>query len=156
MNNLASILQSLFEFHESLLNTTMKKREIIIRGEINPLLTVLADESKLIKKIKETDKRRMDLLGEEAYKSSLSSLIDGQPEGEDKQQMISMHQQLKLLFEKIDRINRSNQEMLHQSLALTQYMIDQMLPLREESGHYGSAAGSREMRESVRLFDAKA
>lgn len=156
MNNLASILQSLFEFHESLLNTTMKKREIIIGGDINPLLSVLAEESKLIKKIKETDKRRIDLLGEEAYKSSLSSLIDRQSDGEEKQQLITLHQQLKLLFEKIDRINRSNQELLHQSLAFTQYMIDRMLPMAEESGHYGSAASSQEKTRSVRLFDAKA
>jgi flagellar biosynthesis/type III secretory pathway chaperone len=156
MNNLKAILHLLIELHVSLLETVKKKHKILISGEINPLLSILSDESKLIKKIKEADKRRIEVLGEGADKTSLKKIIEIQPDGDEKKELISIYDQLKILFQEVESVNGSNQQLLQQSLAFTQYMIEQMLPMSEGSGQYSSVAGSKEMKESVRLFDAKA
>jgi FlgN protein len=156
MNSLTGVLHSLVELHENLLTTARKKQQILIRAEMNPLLAILSEESKLIKKINEADQKRMASLGEEAYQSSLSALIEKQTDGAEREEWIHLHQQLQQLFQEIERVNQSNQQLLKQSLSFTKFMIEQMLPQSEGSGVYNPMAASKEMRDSVRLFDAKA
>jgi flagellar biosynthesis/type III secretory pathway chaperone len=156
MSNLTEILQELLALHSTLLETTKKKQQILISAEINPLLSILAEESKLIKKIKEADQKRLTILGEEAYKSSLSELIANQPDGEEKEEWIQIHKQLQRLFEEIGQVNEANQQLLEQSLAFTQYMIEQMLPVSDGTGVYNATAGTKEMKNDTRLFDTKA
>jgi flagellar biosynthesis/type III secretory pathway chaperone len=154
MNKLTVLLQTLAELHEKLLETVKKKQQILINGEINPLLGILSEESKLVKKIKETDQVRASLLGEQ---SSLSDIISQEPDGAEKEEWVRLHQKLKQLLAEIQQVNEANQQLIKQSLAFTQFMMDQMLPKSEDSGVYSSKAGSKEQsKESVRLFDAKA
>jgi hypothetical protein len=156
MSNLTIILQELLELHDTLLDTAKRKQQILISAEINPLLAILAEESKLIKKIKETDKKRLTLLGEEAYQSSLSVLIETQPDGEEKEEWTKIHKQLQGLFAEIGRINEANQQLLEQSLAFTQYMMEQMLPEKNNAGLYNASASTKETKNDTRLFDTKA
>jgi flagellar biosynthesis/type III secretory pathway chaperone len=156
MSNLTSILKELAELHVTLLETAKKKQQILISGEINPLLSILAEESKLIKKIKEADQKRITVLGEEAYKLSLSELIKTQPDGEEKEEWIDIHKQLQSLFQEIGQTNDANQQLLQQSLAFTQFMMEQMLPANDGTGIYNASAGTKEMKNDIRLFDTKA
>ncbi|WP_284036445.1 flagellar protein FlgN [Neobacillus sp. 114] len=153
MNKLTVILQTLADLHESLLDTAKKKQRILIDGEINPLLAILSEEAKLVKKIKEADQVRTSLLGEQ---SSLSELIAQQPDGAKKEEWISLHQKLKQLIVELGQVNETNQQLIKQSLAFTNFMIEQMLPKSEDAGVYSSKAQSKEPNDSVRLFDAKA
>lgn len=156
MNSLTEILQELVVLHTTLLNTAKKKQQVLISAEINPLLSILAEESKLIKKIKDVDQKRITVLGEEAYKSSLSELINNQPDGKEKEEWIQIHKQLQSLFEEIGRINEANQQLLEQSLAFTQYMIEQMLPVSDGAGLYNATASTKEIKNDTLLFDTKA
>jgi flagellar biosynthesis/type III secretory pathway chaperone len=156
MSNLTEILQELLGLHDTLLETAKKKQQILISAEINPLLSILAEESKLIKKIKEADQKRLILLGEEAYKSSLSELIKNEPDGEEKVEWTNIHKQLQRVFDEIGRVNEQNQQLLEQSLAYTQFMIEQMLPEKNGSGLYNATARTKEMKNDTRLFDTKA
>lgn len=156
MSNLTSILKELTEQHVTLLETAKRKQQILISGEVNPLLSVLAEESKLIKKIKDTDQKRMAVLGEEAYKASLSELINNQPDGEEKQEWLSIHKQLQGLFQELGRVNEANQQLIQQSLTFTKFMMDQMIPESNDSGLYNAAAGTKDNKSNIRLFDTKA
>jgi flagellar biosynthesis/type III secretory pathway chaperone len=153
MNKLSVLLQTLADLHETLLETAKKKQQILISGEINPLLGVLSEESKLVKKIRESDQVRTTLLGEQ---SSLADIIAGEPEGAEKEELVRLLQKLKALLAEVQQVNETNQQLIKQSLAFTQFMMEQMLPKSEDSGVYSSKAGSKEPKESVRLFDAKA
>lgn len=153
MNKLTVILQTLAGLHESLLDTAKKKQRILIDGEINPLLAILSEEAKLVKRIKEADQVRTELLGEQ---SSLSDLIAQQPDGAKKEEWVSLHYKLKQLFGEIQQVNNTNQQLTKQSLAFTNFMIEQMLPKTEDAGVYSSKASSKEPSDAVRLFDAKA
>jgi flagellar biosynthesis/type III secretory pathway chaperone len=156
MNNLTEILQELVKLHTTLLQTAKKKQQVLISAEINPLLSILAEESKLLKKIKEADQKRITILGEEAYKSSLSELIRNQPDGKEKKEWIEIHKHLQSLFEEIGRVNEANQQLLEQSLAFTQYMMEQMLPVSDSAGIYNATANTKEIKNNTRLFDTKA
>jgi flagellar biosynthesis/type III secretory pathway chaperone len=156
MSSLTNILRELAEHYGILLETAKKKQQILISGEVNPLLSVLAEESKLIKKIKETDQKRMTLLGEDAYKASLSELINNQPDGEEKQEWLSIHKQLQGIFQELGRVNEANQQLIQQSLALTQFMMEQIIPESNDSGLYNASAGTKDTKTNIRLFDTKA
>jgi flagellar biosynthesis/type III secretory pathway chaperone len=156
MNSLTEILQELYELHVNLLDTAKKKQLILISGEINPLLSILAEESKLIKKIKEADSKRQTLLGEEAYKLSLTQLIQQQPDSKQKEDWKVIHSQLQNVFEELGKLNESNQQLIEQSLTYTQYMIEQMLPVTDSTGIYDKAAGTKDIKKDVRLFDSQA
>lgn len=153
MNKLTVILQTLADLHETLLDTAKKKQRILIDGDINPLLAILSEEAKLVKKIKEADQVRTVLLGEQ---SSLSDLIAHHQDGAEKDKWISLHQKLKKLLEEIEQVNDANQQLIKQSLDFTNFMIDQMLPKTEDAGVYSAKASLKEPSDSVRLFDVKA
>jgi flagellar biosynthesis/type III secretory pathway chaperone len=156
MSNLTEILKELVMLHNTLLEVAKKKQQVLISAEINPLLSILAEESKLLKKIKEVDQKRITTLGEEAYKSSLSELIQNQPDGEEKKEWIEIHKHLQSLFEEIGRLNEANQQLIEQSLAFTQYMMEQMLPVSDGAGIYSATANTKEIKNNTRLFDTKA
>lgn len=153
MNKVTVILQTLASLHETLLDTAKKKQQILISGEINPLLAILSEESKLVKKINEADQVRTALLGEQ---SSLSDIIASKPDGAEKEEWISLHQKLTQLLGEIKQVNGTNQQLIKQSLVFTNFMMEQMLPKSEDTGTYSPKAHSKELSESVRLFDAQA
>jgi flagellar biosynthesis/type III secretory pathway chaperone len=153
MNNLITILQTLAEFHQSLLETAKRKQQILILAEMKPLIAILAEESKLIKKINEADKQRMAILGEQ---STLSEIIERQAEGEEKKELLSLQAKLKSLFAEIERVNQTNQQLVEQSLTFTNFMMEQMLPKIDGTGTYSVKVDGKESNESVRFFDAKA
>jgi flagellar biosynthesis/type III secretory pathway chaperone len=156
MNNLTEVLQMLTDLHITLLETAKKKQEILISAEINPLLGIMADESKLIKKIKEVDEMRLEILEHDKSYLPLSKLIEQQPDGVTKAEWESKLKLLQRLFEEIDKVNKHNQQLIQQSLTYTQFMIEQMLPQSKDSGLYGSEAEAQDSREYARLFDLKA
>ena len=156
MNNLTEVLQMLTDLHITLLETAKKKQEILISAEINPLLAIMADESKLIKKIKEVDEMRMEVLEHDKSYLPLSKLIEQQPDGVTKAEWESKLKLLQRLFEEIDKVNKLNQQLIQQSLTYTQFMIEQMLPQSKDSGLYSSEAAAQDSREYARLFDLKA
>jgi flagellar biosynthesis/type III secretory pathway chaperone len=152
MSELTSILRALTELHERLLGIAKEKQEILVKGEIHALLSVLSEEAKLIKKIKEQDEARAALLGEN---TSLSYVIKQHPHEEEKQEWMMLHERLSGLLEEIGRVNQVNQQLLQQSLSFTQYMIEQMVP-KESSGLYHPSDVTKEAGDSIRFFDAKA
>jgi flagellar biosynthesis/type III secretory pathway chaperone len=156
MNSLTEVLQMLTDLHITLLETAKKKQDILISAEINPLLAIIADESRLIKKIKEADEMRMEVLEHDKAYLPLAKLIELQPDGETKVEWAAKMDLLKRLFEEIDRVNKLNQQLLQQSLTYTQFMLEQMLPQPEGTNLYGSDASAQESREYARLFDLKA
>jgi len=158
MNSLTEVLQMLTDLHMTLLQTAKKKQEILISAEINPLLAVMADESKLIKKIKEVDRLRMDVLEHDHSYFPLSQLIEQQTDEELKADWMGKLEVLQRLFEEIDKVNKMNQQLLEQALTYTQFMIEQLLPQRQDTGLYSSGreTGSQDAREYALLFDLKA
>ncbi|RHW33326.1 flagellar protein FlgN [Neobacillus notoginsengisoli] len=155
MNRLLEVLQLLADLHKQLLEIAKKKQEILISGDINLLLPLISEESKLLKKIKQAEEERTRAIGEDVNQS-FTRLIEQQPEGDLKEKMKSILGILQQRFEEIGRVNHLNQQLLEQSLTYTQYMINQILPASEGSGLYSAGANPKEMNESVRLFDAKA
>ncbi|WP_342429521.1 flagellar export chaperone FlgN [Neobacillus sp. FSL H8-0543] len=156
MNNLTEVLQMLTDLHITLLETSKKKQEILISAEINPLLAVMADESKLIKKIKEADELRMEVLEHENTYLPLSKLIEQQPDKDIQAEWTAKMLLLERLFQEIEKVNHLNQQLLQQSLTYTQFMIEKMIPQSEGSGLYSAEAASQDSREYARLFDIKA
>lgn len=156
MNSLTEVLQVLTDLHVTLLETAKRKQEILISAEINPLLAVMADESKLIKKIKKVDEMRMEVLEHDESYLPLSKLIEQQPDGVIKAEWTSNLKLLKRLFEEIAKVNKLNQQLLEQSLTYTQFMIEQMIPQSKDPGLYRSEAEAQDSREYARLFDLKA
>ncbi|RDU35913.1 hypothetical protein DRW41_15060 [Neobacillus piezotolerans] len=155
MNKLLEVLQLLADLHNKLLDTAKRKQEILISGDIQQLLPLISEESKLLKRIKQAEEERTRALGEDVN-LSFSRLIEQQPEGDLKEKLKSILSVLQQRFEEIGRVNHLNQQLLEQSLTYTQYMINQILPASEGPGLYSAGANPKEMNESVRLFDAKA
>jgi flagellar biosynthesis/type III secretory pathway chaperone len=156
MNSLTEVLQMLTDLHITLLETAKKKQEILISAEINPLLAIMADESKLIKKIKAADELRLDVMEHDKAYLPLSKLIEQEPDGVTKAEWTSKLNLLQRLFQEIEKVNTLNQQLLQQSITYTQFMIEQMIPQSEGSGVYRVEAASQDSREYARLFDLKA
>lgn len=156
MNSLTDVLQILTDLHLSLLETAKKKQEILVSAEINPLLAVMADESRLIKKIKAADALRMEVLEHDNSYLPLSKMIEQQRDEQIKAEWQTKLDALQHLFQEIDKVNKLNHQLLEQALTYTQFMIEQMLPTSEDSHVYSAQAEARESREYARLFDLKA
>ncbi|GHH99996.1 flagellar export chaperone FlgN [Neobacillus kokaensis] len=155
MNRLTEILQMLTDLHITLLETAKKKQEILVSAEINPLIAVMADEAKLIKKIKKVDEMRMEVLEHDNAYLPLSKLIQQQPDEGLQAEWTSKLFVLQKLFKEIEKVNKLNQQLLQQALTYTQFMIEQMLPQSKDSGLYSTDTDSQDSREYARLFDLK-
>lgn len=153
MNSLTDVLQMLTDLHITLLETAKKKQEILVSVEINPLLAVMADESKLISRIKQADEMRMEVLEHDKSYLPLAKLIKQQPDGKIKAEMTAKLKLLKRLYEEIHKANKLNQQLLQQSLTYTKFEIDQMIAKAEGDRREEE---SEDAQEYAKLFELKA
>ncbi len=155
LNELTLILQSLTKLHESLLDMMKKKQQVLVKGEVQELLSILSEESKIVKQIGEAEVQRTKLV-ENKSSVTLSQYINLHGDTSQQQEWKQMQEQLLTLLSDIRTINRTNELLLQQSLAFTQYMMDQLLPSTHSSGYYKQNDTVLEASEPNRFFDAKA
>ncbi len=151
LNELTEILQTLLNLHENLLDITKKKQEVLVTGDVKALLSLLSEESKVVKQIGETDVRRTSVVGEEP----LSAYILHRGSQAEKQEWTQLQDGLLALVSDITTVNQTNAVLIKQSLSFTQHMMEQLLPTTQAAGYSRQHDTVQESSSPNRFFDAK-
>ncbi|MDX8363819.1 flagellar protein FlgN [Cytobacillus sp. IB215665] len=158
---LQSTLQKMYKIHKSLYDLGTKKTDIVKKGDIKALDTLLKDEQKHVAAIRTLDEERK----KQVYKMVSGHTIAGSEPtvtdcidiaaGDDKQQLIHIQSQLTQIINELKQQNELNQQLLYQSLQFVNISLDMLLP-QPEVFNYEKPAMSEGPQPSRSLFDSKA
>ncbi|MFE5324117.1 flagellar protein FlgN [Paenibacillus sp. NPDC056579] len=129
---LIQTMTTLNDIHESLLELGERKKQVLIRNDVEQLMQIVAKENKLIKQINELDGQRVEAIGqymiEKGYKPNpkvtVSDLTKIVFNVDDKKLLLGKQKQLMGTIQKLREMNQLNQQLIEHSLAFIEYSID--------------------------------
>ncbi|SDC38184.1 FlgN protein [Pelagirhabdus alkalitolerans] len=154
-------LDRLRQLHQSLLELSIKKTELLKSGDIAGLQKVLKTEQKHIQAINTVEKQRLALVQEWAENNQLdpetvnvSSILDHL----DEKAAAGLEQHTTTLAEVIVDLKAQenlNQDLLQQSLQFVQMNLDMIAPSIEQM-NYGNKQNANDPKAKRSVFDSKA
>lgn len=159
---LIDTLNKLLALHQSLYKLGTQKTEIIKKGDIEALSSILKDENKHVMAINQL---------EEEWKSIVARLVSGHPiVGNEptlmdvirittdtvKEKLLIIREQLTELLKELSQLNQLNQDLLSSSLQFVNYSLDLLMP-KPQSINYSKPANKGQTEQVKRsMFDSKA
>ncbi|MGP7818536.1 flagellar protein FlgN [Niallia sp. 01092] len=127
---IANTLKDLNLLHENLLELATEKTDVLIRGDMDFLKSIMSKEQKLIKLIQNKDQDlRIFSKGylQRENDITLNDVIK-QSEEKDSETLIQLKQQLEETIKDLKNKNETNQQLLQQSLQFVQVSLDLLKP----------------------------
>lgn len=155
---LIKTMETLLKMHRSLYEISLKKTEIVKKGDIDALNHIIQDEQAHIAAIKKLEKERQKMatvIVPDGDKPTLADCIQ-ETAGQAKEELSRLRTELLDLISQIQQRNELNQQMLYQSLQFVNFSLNLVAP-RPESINYGPNAGKvKPSGYSTGLFNTKA
>jgi hypothetical protein len=154
--NLISIMEKLLKLHQSLLELSVKKTDIVIKGDMEGLNQILKDEQAHITAIRKFESERQkcaEAILPGMDKPTISECIEA-VDGVEKDMLIQLRTDLLEMVSKIKEKNDLNQQMIHQSLQFVHLTMNLIAPKPMEF-NYGPPSGKKTGPTSG-LFNSKA
>lgn len=160
---LVHIMEQLLETHESLLELSEEKTQLLVKNDVEQLNYIVNKERKLVKQIAELDQQRFMEVGKylisRGYnpnpKVTVSDLIKLIFKAEEKQALMQAHSNLMPVLVRLQLINKTNQQLIEHSLSFIDYSIDLVLGPSEESVIYRNPS-QQKSDSRVGIFDTRA
>lgn len=162
---LINTLEELIAIQEQLVEVSLKKREILIDGEIEPLSQLIAEESKLVRKMGKLEEERMFQVKEylrrqgiTADEMTVSQLLSIIPSKEGKEAIQSLADKLQKTIGQLQQHNDLNSKLIQDSLDYINHSLEMMTDNSGEGINYQRPAGSVKKNPSTgrSFFDTKA
>ncbi|MFF2889978.1 flagellar protein FlgN [Paenibacillus sp. NPDC057967] len=144
IQHIADNLNQLSERHEQLIESGLKKKQAIISKDLDTLMRIMRNESKLIKEISLLDDERASLSRKlmiekgvkHRFNMSFKQLMSIVFNVDDRLLMQGVHRRLEEALIELRRINEINQALLNQSLDFIQFSIELFISPEDESYTY--------------------
>lgn len=161
---LIQTMTTLNDIHESLLELGERKKQVLIRNDVEQLMQIVAKENKLIKQINELDGQRVEAIGqymiEKGYKPNpkvtVSDLTKIVFNVDDKKLLLGKQKQLMGTIHKLKEVNYLNQQLIQHSLTFIDYSLDLIAGPPEDEVTYRHPHQQLYGSKRVGLFDTKA
>ncbi|MFD1736801.1 flagellar protein FlgN [Bacillus salitolerans] len=158
--NLMNTLTKLLRLHQSLLQVSEKKSEIVKQNDIDALSLIMKDENKHVLAINQLEEERKLLVAKvmsghpfDQESPTLSDCIKIVNE-EQGEKLAELQQELLEVLGRLQEVNKLNQQLVHQSLQFVNLNIDMLRPQQVEY-NYGNQK-STTTPKSQTYFDSKA
>ncbi|MFZ3590387.1 flagellar protein FlgN [Bacillus sp. DJP31] len=159
---LIDCLRKMVSLHKSLFELENRKTEVIKRGDIGALSSIIKDENKHVMAInKLEDERKITVVkllsgypiqGDEP---SLTDVVNVIPSTESSK-LLFIKDQLTLLLEELKQVNRLNQELIYSSLQFVNSSLDLFMP-QPQTINYNKPTNKGQTEPVKRsVFDSKA
>ncbi|GAE95065.1 hypothetical protein JCM21714_4273 [Gracilibacillus boraciitolerans JCM 21714] len=163
VQNIIKHLTKLIELHDSLLQVSQNKTEILKDNKIDALQKLLVQEQKHVQAINQIEQKRIDAVANWANENNLdpkaitvSTIIEDYTTGADQQQLEQVTLKLAEQLMDIRRQEDLNKQLTKQSLQFVQLSLDMMQPSIKNI-NYGKSKNQSEPTASKRsAFDSKA
>lgn len=167
MENLLDVLDKESREYEGLLELSMKKTPVIIKGDLEQLQKITDEEQELVSRVNNLDKRRIattadiaNVLNKDVEQLKLPDLIQmlaGRPE--EQKRLAQAHERLQNAAHGLQKVNEQNRELIANALELVEFdlTVIQSAKTAPETANYDKGAYNSGSTIGVtsRGFDAK-
>jgi flagellar biosynthesis/type III secretory pathway chaperone len=158
VESLISIMNKLIKLHKSLFELSVKKTDIVKKGDLDGLNLLLKDEQAHMAAINKLEQERLAMakgLFPAVSNPSLQEIADYANPSE-KAQLLQVKDELLNVISDIKSRNELNQQLIHQSLQFINFSKSLVLP-QEKEINYGPPAGKMtQPGQSPGMFNSKA
>lgn len=158
VESLISIMNKLLKLHKSLYELSVKKTDIVKKGDMAALDQLLKDEQVHMAAINKLEQERLAeakvLLSEVEIPSLLE--IANQATSADRAQLLQTREELLEVIAELKAHNELNQQLIHQSLQFINFSKSLVVP-QQKDFNYGPPAGKKtKPGQSTGMFNSKA
>lgn len=167
MENLITVLDSICEEYENLLELSTKKKPAIISGDLEELSKITDEEQIVASRISNLDNKRREVIQdianvvnrdvEDLILTNIIQMLEPRPA--EQQKLAKVHDRLKSAVHKVRQINEQNRELILNALEMIEFDINmfQALKTAPETANYNKGAYSAGSVIGVQRsgFDAK-
>ena len=164
VQRLISVLERLDEIHGQLVDLADRKREALIRNEVQEVSAATAKENQLIKTIEELLAEKREATNDffrsrgfqpvrEVTVTELSRLVTDPGE---KEALLAARDRLTATAEKLKGKNELNQKLIEQSLGFINYSLDVLIGPDDEPMYHNPLNHQKSGMQRTGYFDSKA
>ncbi|MFC7685730.1 flagellar protein FlgN [Ureibacillus sp. GCM10028918] len=159
-----SILEKLEKMHQSLLKLANQKTELVKKGDMDGLDTIIKNEQSHVAAIEVLEKQRQQMVTDylRAKGIALSDtptvarVIEAAELEEERHQLDEISQQLMSVIDDLRKQNDLNQKLVFQSLQFVNMSLDMLQPRPEEINYSGKSARGETTAPKKSMFDSQA
>lgn len=159
-----SVLEKLEKMHKSLFELAIQKTEIVKKGDMDELNTMLKNEQSHIAAIEQLEQQRqqlvMDYLDAKgivfADTPTVLDVIEAAELEQEREQLTSVRERLISVIDDLRQQNDLNQKLVFQSLQFVHMTLDMMRPNQEQMNYSGKVANTNNVVSKKSLFDSQA
>ncbi|KXG08997.1 flagellar protein FlgN [Anoxybacillus rupiensis] len=159
---LIHLLEEYVELHKHLLHSAHKKTDVLKKGDMEALKTIIQDEQKHIFLISQLEKKRSDVIAALFPRSStaeepptLAACIERAAEPE-RSELKKRQEELSKAVRELKEANELNQQLVQQSLQFVHMTLDLLLPQTPEINYQNPHSAASGYESGRSLFDSKA
>lgn len=155
---LIPIMKKMLKLHKSLYELSVKKTDIVKKGDMAALDQLFKDEQAHVTGINKLEQERIALSQETLPAVENPSLLDiaNQANPIDKDQLLQLRDNLVEVIADIKTRNELNQQLIHQSMQFINFSRSLVMPQQKEI-NYGPPAGKKaQSGKSPGMFNSKA
>ena len=165
IDNLINILEDENAKYEQLLELSMKKTGIIVKGDVDTLNDIISEEQALVDVISSIEKKRM------AATEDISIVLNRKPEeltlpvlvellskqAEESTKLRRVHEKLKSTLSQMVKVNDHNQQLLQDSIDILEFEMNiaQSLKQGPATANYSGNSYADDSYMGAGSFDAK-
>lgn len=154
IESLITIMDNMLKLHKSLHELTLKKTDIVKKGDTAALDQLLKDEQAHVSAISKLEQERTAVSSAILPTASLEEIAEANPQGEN--QLLQIKKELVSVIADIKSRNELNQQMIHQSLQFINFSKSLVMP-QQKDFNYGPPAGKKaKPGQSSGMFNSKA
>ena len=154
VDSLMTIMNKMLKLHRSLYELTVKKTEIVKKGDTAALNQLLKDEQAHVAAINKLEQERNAISSTILPAASLQEIAEANLVVKD--QLLQIKEELLQVIADIKERNELNQQLIHQSLQFINFSKSLVMP-QEKEFNYGPPAGKKaKPGQSTGMFNSKA
>ncbi len=152
MENLITVLDSICEEYDNLLELSTKKKPAIISGNLEDLSKITDEEQIVASRINNLDNKRREVIQdianvvnrdvEDLILTNIIQMLEPRPV--EQQKLAKVHDRLKAVVHKVRQVNEQNKELILSALEMIEFDINmfQALKTAPETANYNKGAYS--------------
>ena len=152
MENLITVLDSICEEYDNLLELSTKKKPAIISGNLEDLSKITDEEQIVASRISNLDNKRREVIQdianvvnrdvEDLILTNIIQMLEPRPV--EQQKLAKVHDRLKAVVHKVRQVNEQNKELILSALEMIEFDINmfQAMKAAPETANYNRGAYS--------------
>lgn len=159
-----SILEKLEKMHSSLLQLANEKTELVKKGDMDGLDSIIKNEQSHVAAIEVLEKQRQQMVTDYLRAKGIAlsgtptvaQVIEAAETEEERDQLENIKNQLSAVIDNLRKQNDLNQKLVFQSLQFVNMSLDMLRPRTEEINYSGKPTGNETTAPKKSMFDSQA